>query len=288
MLNDKKEIKKPLPCNQEWDNMLPTDGGRICIGCFKLVSDFRKYPWAAIEKVHSNSPIPICGIYSEEQINNWGQQISSPHKSYPKLVTISAALLTLTELFPATLKSQTNNSQHQTPTTKQPETESTNITKPIQKFISGTVVITQLDGSIQHLKGVTVYLIKGVIIPLIPDTLHLISTTDKAGNFVIDMTNQYDKLPPTNVLLLKHPNYPIRYYKIDKSKITGFNFNMGDKGDEILMEEKPIISHYYAMPPPPQKTTDSSQKRYCNNTGKRKEKMVAMEKMKLLKSLQKK
>ena len=72
MLDQQENIKKPLPCNQKWDCKLKTDSGRICLGCGKLVSVFIKSSWADIAKVHNSTPIPVCGIYLEEQINYWG------------------------------------------------------------------------------------------------------------------------------------------------------------------------------------------------------------------------
>ena len=98
--------------------MLPTDGGRICLGCGKLVSDFRKNSWHDIAKVHSGSPIPVCGIYSDEQLNSWGHEIYTHQSSCSKLVTISAALLALAQITPTTLQAQTKITQQQTQTSK--------------------------------------------------------------------------------------------------------------------------------------------------------------------------
>lgn len=243
MNNDKKEIKKPLPCNQQWDEMLPVEGGRICTGCLKLVTDFRKYSWADIENVHTKSSIHVCGIYSEKQLMNWGEQVSESRTSFPKLLTLSASLLALTELTPIELKAQTNVTQQQAPTNKQPETNQTNLIKPTRKFITGTIEARQPDGSTKCLKDARVYLSQ--------DTLHLKAITDTNGNFAIEITNQYDKLPTKNYLLLIHPHHLTKYVEIDKSKLTDLNFIMGDKGDKnvTVKNVQSHTSYYYAMPP---------------------------------------
>ena len=45
-----EKMNKPIPCKEKRSNMTPTEGGRICQSCTKLIVDFRKKTWTEIEK----------------------------------------------------------------------------------------------------------------------------------------------------------------------------------------------------------------------------------------------
>ena len=62
--------------------------GRICLGCGKIVTDFRNYKMKEIVKTHLSSPAPVCGIYTDKQLNNWGQIKGATH--FIKLLSISS------------------------------------------------------------------------------------------------------------------------------------------------------------------------------------------------------
>ena len=233
MLNQQQDIKKPIPCNQNWNEMLPTDGGRICLGCGKLVSDFRKSSWADIAKVHSKSPIPVCGIYSKEQINSWGQNISIHQSSCSKLVAISAALLALAQLSPTPLKAQKTVAQEQTQTSKQLLKQKPTNAKPKQKFVSGTVVVLQSDSTKLPLKDASIFVLQ--------DSLHLKTVTDSVGRFVLDITNRFSKLPNTITLILSHPDFMTKSIPLNKNNLKVLDLTFS----QIIIESNkvPLISH---------------------------------------------
>lgn len=242
-MNHKKDIKKPLPCNQKWDNMLPNGNGRICLGCGKLVSDFRKYSWNDITKVHNSSPIPVCGIYSEEQLNSWGKEIYTNQSSYSKLVAISAALLALTQLSVTTAQSQTTAKQQQTQTGNQSVQNKPTIKKPTSKFISGTIVVLQCDSSKNPLGDVSVFVLQ--------DSLHLKTTTDSVGRFVIDISKKFDKLPKKITLIISHPDFPNKSITINKNNLKALHITLNQFS--VVGNHIPLISgavsSYYASPP---------------------------------------
>lgn len=232
MLNQQQDIKKPIPCNQNWNEMLPTDGGRICLGCGKLVSDFRKSSWVDIAKVHSKSPIPVCGIYSKEQINSWGQNISIHQSSCSKLVTISAALLALAQLSPTPLKAQKTVAQEQTQTSKQLLKQKPTNAKPKQKFVSGTVVVLQSDSTKLPLKDASIFILQ--------DSLYLKTVTDSVGRFVIDITSRFNNLPNAITLILSHPDIMTKSISLKKNNLKVLDITFS----QIIIESKktPLVS----------------------------------------------
>lgn len=68
-------MKKPLKCNQDWSEMTPTEGGRICGSCEKLIVDFRKKSWKEIEAKQAANNNALCGVYSEKQLKHWGGEV---------------------------------------------------------------------------------------------------------------------------------------------------------------------------------------------------------------------
>lgn len=243
-MDEQQEVKKPIPCNQKWDDMLPTDRGRICLGCGKLVSDFRESSWKNISKVHSSSPIPVCGIYSDEQLNSWGHEIYAHQSSCSKLLTISATLLALAQLSPTTLQAQTKVTQQQTQSSKQPSQNKPTVTKPTKKFISGTVVVLQSDSTKRPLQHVSVFVLQ--------DTLHLKTTTDSVGRFVIDITNRFSKLPNTITLIASHPDFGTKSITLNKSNLKSLDITFQQVtvvGKVILGEPSVSVSSFYAAPP---------------------------------------
>ena len=91
------KIQKPIPCNERWANMKPTDGGRICQSCAKLIVDFRKKSWNKISEIQSKNDNSVCGIYSNKQLKHWGQEPPSNFRSIKKtasIIAISSAITT--------------------------------------------------------------------------------------------------------------------------------------------------------------------------------------------------
>jgi hypothetical protein len=89
-------MDKPIPCKEKWSNMTPTEGGRICKSCTKLIVDFRKKRWAEIEKKQSENNNSICGIYSKRQLNNWGQETTTKSENLKKIAAVAALSTALT------------------------------------------------------------------------------------------------------------------------------------------------------------------------------------------------
>lgn len=90
-------LPKPQPCGQNWLAMSPTEKGRICGQCEKIIYDFSRSSWAEIaqqQQTHGNS---LCGMYSDAQLQHWGQQPSTG--ACAKLAAATTLALSLSAAF---------------------------------------------------------------------------------------------------------------------------------------------------------------------------------------------
>jgi hypothetical protein len=254
------ETAKPLPCHQKWDDMTPTDCGRICHGCGKVVHDFRKISWNEIENIHRNSPIPVCAIYSEEQLNSWGHEVVDPAEfSSVKFLMLSSALIAFTQFQPDTLYAQEKSPQEHVQTGKQKPPVKNLPVQQKKRIISGTVVILNPDSTKRPAKDITLYVFE--------DSTHLRATTDSAGRFAIDITSRFSRLPNNLSLIVTHPDISTRSFLIKKGKLKSIDILL--KQANINSYKIPVISKgyptfYYAQPP------DSKDSREINKRKKRK------------------
>src|SRR5262245_39998513 len=61
-------LKHLRPCDQSWEDMTPTERGRLCAACKKEIFDFRGSTDLEIARVHAESGSGVCGLYSSEQL----------------------------------------------------------------------------------------------------------------------------------------------------------------------------------------------------------------------------
>lgn len=92
-------IPKPKHCGQNWLDMTPAEGGRICGGCDKLIVDFTKCTWREIEEVQAANNNTVCGMYTDKQLQHWGQQ--PPANSCSKIAASLALFASLASVTPA-------------------------------------------------------------------------------------------------------------------------------------------------------------------------------------------
>lgn len=209
MFDPNQPLPKPLSCQQNWNDMLPHEKGRICLGCGKLVTDFRNKSWSDIEKVQRASPLPVCGLYSEQQFNNWGHEIQTPvHLNFSKWLKYSAVLLSFTNLFPSQVDAQTKASDTQVKVIDKSGQQKQNNAKPHKRIISGIVVKMNSDSTKLPLRNVSVIINH--------KSVKLQTETDSLGNFKIDITNKSKLLPDSISLVFSHIDYPVKNVKINK------------------------------------------------------------------------
>lgn len=211
MFNPEQPLPKPLSCQQNWNDMLPHDKGRICLGCGKLVTDFRNKSWSDIEKAQRKSPLPLCGLYSEEQFNNWGKEIHATHPiNFSKWLKYSAVFLSFTNLFPSQVDAQTKASDTQVKVIDKSGQQKQKA-KPHRRIIRGTVVKMNPDS--------TKYPLRNVNIIINHKSVKLQTKTDSLGIFKIDITNKSKLLPEIITLVISHPDYPVKNIKTNQHNV---------------------------------------------------------------------
>jgi hypothetical protein len=99
-------MEKPKHCGQNWLEMSPIEGGRICGKCEKKIIDFSKMSWKEIENIQLQNDNSICGMYNPKQLEYWGQDIPKNKNFLYKSMTIAG----LTISFAMTSYGQNENS----------------------------------------------------------------------------------------------------------------------------------------------------------------------------------
>ena len=62
------KITIPVPCTENWDNMLQKEQGKFCLKCSKIVIDFSSQSKEEILQFFQNSKGKICGRFSNNQL----------------------------------------------------------------------------------------------------------------------------------------------------------------------------------------------------------------------------
>ena len=88
-------MQKPKYCGQNWLDMKPANGGRICGHCSKLVVDFSKKSWKEIEQIQQQNNNAVCGMYNPKQLDYWGREIPTRKDTFLKAATVTALTTTL-------------------------------------------------------------------------------------------------------------------------------------------------------------------------------------------------
>lgn len=92
------KIPKPIHCGQNWLEMTPTNGGRICGQCYKKIVDFSNMSWMEIEQIQSQNNNEVCGMYNPKQLDYWGQEIPSHKDKLLKALAITGICVSFTSL----------------------------------------------------------------------------------------------------------------------------------------------------------------------------------------------
>lgn len=88
-------LPKPKYCDQNWLEMSPTIGGRICGQCDKKIVDFSKMSWLEIERLQSHHENSLCGMYAPKQLDNWGKEIPTLNTSFLKATVLTGLSLSV-------------------------------------------------------------------------------------------------------------------------------------------------------------------------------------------------
>lgn len=192
-------IPKPRKCGENWLDMNPTQDGRICATCNKKIYDFRKKSWNEIEKLHIDFSQPVCGTYSEKQLDNWGTNIERKNWSSIKYALTLVGILT----------SRVGNSQD-SPSLKNnnPTIITQEQDKPVRDQVADTIKSKFLKGKISSKDGTV---LPGVNVTIKNTSIGTV--TDADGEFNMNFENIPERTDQTLVFSfigLKTSEIPFR------------------------------------------------------------------------------
>lgn len=185
-------IPKPKHCNQNWLDMTPTKGGRICGQCEKIIIDFSKMSWAEIEKIQKENTTLLCGMYKPKQLEYWGREIQKTN--YKKLAATTGLFFSLLigkEAFSQTI----------------PKKEKT--TTIIRGIITGAE-----DKPLP-----------GAVIAIANTTISVLS--DTTGHYEFDITNYMDTLTSSPRIIVSFVGYePFELYLYQDKGIIDYDVHL--------------------------------------------------------------
>lgn len=88
-------IPKPKHCGQNWLDMAPVQGGRICGQCEKKIVDFSKASWTEIESLQKQHNQSLCGMYHPKQLEHWGKEVPKSGNFLLKAAAITGLAVSL-------------------------------------------------------------------------------------------------------------------------------------------------------------------------------------------------
>ncbi|MFT6244606.1 MAG: hypothetical protein ACJA0U_001350 [Salibacteraceae bacterium] len=210
-------IPKPKQCNQGWLDMKPTEGGRICSACEKTIVDFSRMKWKEIELIQTENSNSVCGMYTDRQLNNWGEE---PKRSFLKLpsATASSLILMLAQLTAGDSVAQT--------------------TLEIQIVEDSTV----RDASIVEIEDTVSVVLKGQITNENDAPLSYLRVRIKSSSDLQILTGAYTDEYGQYSIDLRYP----------MSTIQGFIIEVGDYGqmleDDLSNAREGVIERNYKIP----------------------------------------
>lgn len=117
------------PCHERWEQMTPSERGRLCAKCNTEIVDFRNSTEAEIENTIATSTAKICGYYSIAQFQKPGSRLAT-----------AATAATIALAFPAFTEGA-QQSAAATPVPNVASTDSTVIRGIVKDSVSGTPIV---------------------------------------------------------------------------------------------------------------------------------------------------
>lgn len=207
-------LHKPKYCGQDWLDMKPADGGRLCGQCNKTIIDFSKMTWADIQKIQQQNNNSVCGMYNTQQLKYWGQEIPNPSNSIVKVASITG----LTLFLASSVYSQT-----------------TQIS--VSLIISGKVIDKKTN---EELPFANVFL----------KNSKQVTTTDIEGNFKLVVKDISDSVYP-DTLVVQYVGYftsQLVFEDLHKIKKDSNGRQQGELNLKLELQSGPVITYYVTKP----------------------------------------
>lgn len=222
-------MKKPQHCAQEWLEMKPAEGGRICGQCEKTIVDFSNMNWKEIQSLqaaHSNS---LCGMYAKRQLKHWGQEPPSRTKSYASGIAMASLLLTGTGLSSTTSMAQTTEVENLPSDSTQ---LTTNNPQPTPKDTATVLTGAVMDENGELIFGANVYLMSNLTTGTV---------TNINGEFRLPTKRTFAELEQDTLV--------VAYIGYEPLQVSLLEWIKAPAPLQVQMREKAEIIAFYTKPP---------------------------------------
>jgi hypothetical protein len=207
-------IPKPKYCEQNWLDMKPANGGRMCGQCQKKIIDFSKMKWEAIETIQEANNNAVCGMYHSKQLDNWGREV--PKNNFNKVAASTALILSLNCIDNFSAQSNTSNANNKS------------------TYVSGIVKSKSKKGVIESAQFITVFL----------NGTQCATTTSDDGYYILNISNYIDTI---NELEIIFKAVGLKELRIKLDKVNSDFANINPILEENLNTLEPII--FYVKKP---------------------------------------
>ena len=217
----------PQPCSEEWNKMTPTEKGKHCANCNKVITDFTVFSDKELIDFISNAKGTVCGRINSYQLNRPLVDYNSSPSFWQRLFWGSALASTLAAC-------HNDQTQHQQTTVGEPMImhDGTQKQKSADSnFIQGTIAAD--DKLLASVK---------VIIP----GANLSTYTDKQGNYKLAVPDSLIGRKVKIAYIDKMGKFMEEDFKIDKLPFTA---NIETK--TVTAESLPLTGILVCPPPKP-------------------------------------
>jgi len=256
-------LKALKRCDQVWEEMQPIKGGRLCELCNNKITDFRQKSLKEIAQAHVFSDKPVCGLYTENQLNNVENEVEV--ESVPWWNSIKTGYLSLASfLLTLTTSAQDSNA---VPKIK--------IEQGISQSLDSTITQEMLNNK---------YIIRGrvtdihndplefanVVLKSKTDILHGV-TTNKNGEYNLDISTILDTIPERFSLefsFIGFSMHKVTFNKVDlkkTGKVVQLNSDSTTLNEIVLEVDQALMDGSTSVVSFGILTNESSDKKNKNN-----------------------
>lgn len=262
-------LKALKRCDQVWEEMQPIKGGRLCELCNNKITDFRQKSLKEIAEAHVFSDKPVCGLYTDNQLNNVENEIEI--ESVPWWNSIKTGYLSLASfLLTLTTSGQDSNvvdsikTEQEVIPTKSKE-KPTDLNEEKRYLLRGFIS----DETKNKLEYANIVLLNN-------DKVISGVSSDKNGYFELNITKGLDEFNDNFKLGVSYIGYPKMIVQIDKSKfilsnkynnlfIHQFNHQMMSEGTVVKKDDIRVISFGIISKPELQKPKIEKKKSWLSS-----------------------
>ena len=204
-MRDSLKISIPETCDQHWDEMVQSAGGKYCSSCEKEVKDFTTFSTWEVQawfQLHQNQK--TCGRFYKNQLSaHPTSRLVNGIKGY---VTARAFVLSLLT-FPLMTKVSAGNSNKLEPKESSPVKKSPIFSPPLPSQNLPTDTALKIKGSVLDMLEP----VPGAIIQVKGTDLQVVA--DQSGHFEIDLSAQPNLTKP--ILVVSFIMYQTTEYIVD-------------------------------------------------------------------------